>query len=139
MKKIYVGCAITNIPEKKDFASSIAELKNELRKAGFEILEFMSVLKEKPTYEEIYIHDIRNSIEHADAMLAILDHPSTGMGYELATAIEKCGIPVLVVANEESSPSRLIMGIQHPKFKFMRYKNFNDISKIFINFVSSKL
>ena len=35
-------------------------------------------------------------------MLAICDYPSLGLGYEIATAVERQGIPVLAMAHKDS-------------------------------------
>src|SRR5947207_129628 len=104
MKKVYVGCAITTVPDGKvlEFKDCIEKIKSELRDAGFEVLQFKTATHPNATDKEVYIHDIRNCVEEADIMLAISDHSSTGLGYELATAIEKMGIPVLAVAHESS-------------------------------------
>ena len=48
------------------------------------------------------------------------------MGYELATVIEKRGLPVLAVARTGSVVSKVILGISKPNFRFERY---NDLLK----------
>jgi len=137
VKKIYIGCALVSKNYEKDYLKPIKDLFQELRDRGFEVLEFKSF--DDPNLsinEEIYRHDI-NCVENADAMLAICDHFSTGLGYELGIAIEKRGIPVLATAHENAVVSKLIQGISRPKFKFIRYQNFEEISKIFSEFISS--
>lgn len=131
-KKLYVGCALTNLPdEKRDaFLEMINKIKKELGKY-FEILEFAGVadLKtDKPlTPEQIYKYDIRECLMRADYFLAICDYPAIGLGYELGTAVEKMGIPVLAVAHKDSLVSRSIIGIDHPNFQFMYYNSVEEI------------
>ena len=132
-KKLYVGCALNNVPkDKQDFLLMIPEIKEKL-KNDFEILEFRSsvhdFINNTHTFspKEIYEFDIKDSVMNADVMLAICDYPSLGLGYEMATAIEKRGIPVLALAHENSSVSKLILGINHPNFHFIRYKTTEEI------------
>ena len=125
-KKLYVGCAINNLsPEqRKKFFVDVSRLKDDLR-AHFEVLDF--VTDPTATPRDIYRRDIRECVETADFMLAICDHASTGMGYEMATAIEYKGIPVLAVAHADSSVSKLIRGIDNRGFSFKQYRDFSDI------------
>ncbi len=134
-KKLYVGCALNHVPkDKQDFLLMIPKIKEEL-KNDFEILEFRSsvydFINNNHTFSprEIYEFDIKDSVMNADVMLAVCDHPSLGLGYEMATAIEKRGIPVLALAHEDSPVSRLILGINHPNFHFARYKNPEEIAQ----------
>ncbi|MDQ2933318.1 MAG: hypothetical protein M3Q80_02965 [bacterium] len=127
-KKLYVGCAINNLsPENKiTFLKQISDLKDELR-THFEVLDFVGLADGDAKH--IYTHDIKNCVGNADCMLAICDHPSTGLGYEMATAIEHRNIPVFAVAHSDSSVSRLIIGIDSPKYHFERYENFSEIAE----------
>jgi len=126
-KKIYVGCAINNLtPEQKAvFFKEVNAVKAELNK-DFEVLEFIG--DAAAPAEKIYDWDINGCVYKADFMLAICDHPSLGLGYEMGTAIEKCGIPVLAVAHATSSVSRLIIGISGKDFSFRRYEKVSDIA-----------
>ncbi len=130
MKKLYIGCALTRLPpdEERDFLEMIAKPKLGL-KNHFEIVQFIGVtgLAPKATPLEVYTHDIKNSVMKADCMLAICDHPSLGLGYEIATAVEKQGIPVLAVAHKDSLISKLIRGIDHKNFHFIYYDSADEI------------
>lgn len=130
-KKLYVGCAINNLsPENKvTFLKQIADLKDSLR-GHFEVLDFVG--DSSAPIEVIYTHDIHNCVGQADCMLAICDHPSTGLGYELGTALEKHDIPVLAVAHVDSSVTRLVQGITGRKFKFARYEDFGEVGPMAI-------
>jgi hypothetical protein len=132
MKKLYIGCSLTLLPsDKKDaFLEMISLIKKELSKS-FEILEFLGIADLSSTHpftpREIYDYDIKGCVMKADCMLAICDYPSTGLGYEMATAVEKLGIPVLAVAHKDSVVGRIIRGIDHKNFQFFYY---NSVDKI---------
>jgi hypothetical protein len=132
-KKLYIGCALNHVPkDKQDFLLMIPEIKEKLKK-DFDILEFRSSVHDfinnthSFSAKEIYEFDIQDSVMNADVMLAICDYPSLGLGYEMATAIEKRGIPVLAMAHKDSLVSRLILGINHPNFQFIRYDSVDEI------------
>src|ERR1035437_887053 len=131
-KKIYIGCSLTLLPpdKKEEFLKMIDELKKELGK-HFEILEFLGIGDlggAKPyTPQEIYDYDIRKCVMKADCMLAICDYPSIGLGYEMATCVEKRGIPVLAIAHEGQTVGRIIRGIDHKNFHFIYYNSVDEI------------
>ncbi len=129
-KKLYIGCALTNLPEDKkaEFLQLIESIKKELKK-DFEILEFWSATHEWSvgTPQDIYKYDIRDCVMKTDCMLSICDYPSLGLGYEIATAVEKMGIPVLAVAHKDSTVTRLIRGIDHKNFNFFYYNSADEI------------
>ncbi|TSC77911.1 MAG: hypothetical protein G01um101424_45 [Parcubacteria group bacterium Gr01-1014_24] len=136
-KKLYIVCALTNLSDQdgKSFLATISNIKQMLR-GTFEILEFIGVDDLKSANpispQEIYEHSIKKSVAEADYMLAICDYPSIGLGYEIAVAVEKRGIPVLAVAKKDSQVTRLIRGIDHKNFHFMYYDSAEDIiEKIF--------
>lgn len=122
MVKIYFGCAIANAP--KEFLNQALELRGRLRKK-YEILEFLGT--EMGSCADVYLHDIHTCVANCDLLLGVCDLPSLGLGYELATAIEKLNKPALVVAHNDARVSRLIEGIQHPKFTFQRYASLDEI------------
>lgn len=138
--KIYIGCAITTIPKEKvaDFKRFLQFVKSSLTEMGLEILEFKTAINPNASEKEVYEYDIKDCVEVADIMLALCDHPSTGLGYEMATAIEKRGIPVLAVAHTSSEVTKLLRGISHPKFTFARYEKIEDVPKLFEDFLRAK-
>ncbi|OGI68170.1 hypothetical protein A3A05_01160 [Candidatus Nomurabacteria bacterium RIFCSPLOWO2_01_FULL_41_12] len=131
-KKLYIGCALTNIPvdKRKILLEMIVKIKKELSN-HFEILEFLGVDDlgtDRPfSPREIYNFDIKECLMKTDYFLAICDYPALGLGYEIATAVEKRGIPVLALAHKDSKVSRCIVGIDHPNFHFMYYDSVEDI------------
>ena len=131
-KNLYIGCSLTHLPvdKKESFMKLIGDIKKELSKS-FNILEFKGMedlLTDQPlSPRDIYEFDIRECVLKADCMLAICDYPSLGVGYEMATAIEKQGIPVLAMAHRDQVVGRIIRGIDHKNFHFEYYDSFNDI------------
>lgn len=125
-KKLYVGCAINGLqPElKQRFLAEIAQMKDQFRK-HFEVLDFLGTAIGSP--RDTYDQDITECVMKADCMLAICDHPSTGLGFEIAVALFQRKIPVLAMAHESSSVSRLILGIHGHQFEFENYDYFGDI------------
>lgn len=136
MKKLYIGCAINNLPlaEKEKFPAKIENIKSVLRNY-FEVLDFLGTAAGSP--RDIYQQDIVECVEKADCMLAICDHPSTGLGYEMAMCIEKRGIPVVAMAHHDSSVSRLIIGIPSEKYHFIRYDSVEEIPEQFLEVMMS--
>lgn len=122
--KLYVGCALGGLKdtEKEEFLKQIVRVKEVLRTKGFDVLEFMGLGDQTPL--EVYEHDILHCVATCDAMLAVCDHPSTGMGYEMATVIEKRGLPVLVVAHKDAFVSKIVRGVTKPNFHFEYYTDF---------------
>jgi hypothetical protein len=120
--KIYVGCSLTHAPE--EFIASVEELKKRLSKT-YEVFDFVGLTK--GTARQIYQWDINRCVASCDLFVAICDHPSIGLGYELGTALEAFGKPVLAVAHKSASLSRLVQGIDKPHFSFKRYENLSDI------------
>ena len=122
MKKIYVGCALTHASE--EFKQGVESLKIELRK-DFEVLEFLGLVA--GTAQDVYQWDIHNCVEKCDILVAITDHPSLGLGYEMATAVEKLRKPTLALAHTDAKIGRIILGIEQPHYRFERYNSLQDI------------
>ena len=62
-----------------------------------------------------------------DLFVAICDHPSIGLGYELGTAIEQFAKPVLALAHQDAHITRLVLGIDAPSFSFQRYNSLTEV------------
>jgi len=118
---LYVGCSLTHAPER--FKSDVEKLKKDLEK-DYNVLHFLGL--EKGTVGKVYQNDI-GYVASCDIFLAICDYPSLGLGYELATAVEKYQKPTLAVAREGALVTRLILGIKQPNFSFKRYRQLSDI------------
>lgn len=122
MKKIYVGCSLTHAPD--EFKHGVDAIKNELRK-DFEVMDFLGLVA--GTAEDVYQWDIHNCVQKCDFFVAITDHPSLGLGYEMATAVEKLQKPTLALAQTQSKIGRIILGIEQPHYRFARYDTLEDI------------
>ncbi len=121
-KKIYVGCALTHAPEK--FRKDVILLKEELRK-HYDVLDFVGLKGLTP--RKVYKHDT-SCVRSCDLFVSICDYPSLGLGFELGLAVE-IGKPILAFAHVDSKVSRLVLGVNAKKYKFIRYKTFEEIAK----------
>jgi hypothetical protein len=115
---IYVGCALALAPP--DFIEQVLRLKSNLKKE-FQILDFYGFTG---TADEVFAFDMKQ-VNSCHKMLAICDYPSTGLGFEIASVLQR-NLPVIAVAHREAVVSRMIIGISHKKFSFHRY---DDIEK----------
>lgn len=122
MKKIYVGCSLTHAP--KEFIAAIDELKNELRKS-YEILEFIGLVG--GTERDVFVNDT-NMVKACDLFLAECSFPAIGLGYELGTALA-LNKPVLAIAKNDAKVTRLVLGVDHPLYTFLRYGSISEIVK----------
>lgn len=133
-RKLYVGCALQFAPP--EFVTAIRVLREEL-KEHFQVLEFK--FPHPGSNRDVYTLDIKKHIVKCDLMLAICDHPSTGLGYEMATAIEKHNKYVLCLAHTKAGPSRLILGITSRRYEFNRYDSIFEIKQLLLNFEERRL
>lgn len=123
--KLYVGCSLTHAPS--DFTESIASLKKKLSMT-YEVFDFIGV--EKGTAQDVYSWDIKRCVADCDLFVAVCDFSSTGLGYELGTAVEALRKPVLAIAHRDAHITRLIQGIQAPHFTFERYDDVFEIEDL---------
>lgn len=120
--KLYVGCSFRNAPQ--TFKDSVEDLKEKLEK-NFEVVRFLG---DKGTAQEVFRYDI-DCVISSDAMLAVCDLPSLGLGFEIATALAH-DKRVLGVAHIDADVSRMILGIDDPNFAFGRYSNLDEVTTI---------
>ncbi len=128
--KLYVGCGLTYAPQ--EYKDQIASFKNKLRSIEWiEVLDFWNANSasngKQPDSHEIYCTDIHECVGNAHAMIGELSYPSTGLGWELATSIEKHGIRVLMCAHKDALVSHLPIGaslydVNKRSTSFIRYK-----------------
>lgn len=105
-KSLYVGCGLTDAP--KTFRDDVTRLKQTLRQDhSINVLDFLGL--EAGTSMDVYDWDINHCVSRCSGFLAILDHPSTGLGRELGVAIARW-IPVIGAVHETSKISRLPKG-----------------------------
>ncbi|MFZ2886343.1 MAG: hypothetical protein WA021_00815 [Minisyncoccia bacterium] len=134
MQKLYVGCALTHAPE--EFKNAVEALKKTLG-AEFEVLDFLGLSKGTP--QDVFEWDIDHCVASCDLFLAICDLPSLGLGYEVATALEKHNTPVLAVAHKDALVARVITGNTRPKFRFQRYESVDEIRALLLAFAKEHL
>ena len=121
---IYVGMGLTQAPEafRVGFQN---ELKAGLRELeDIEILDFVGL--EGSTEEEVYSHD-RNCTMTANLCVFIVDHPSIGLGIEIAFRLAT-GKPMLVFAKEDAKITRMLTGLcKIEQIQFYRYQEVSDL------------
>lgn len=119
MKRLYVGCGLTLAPQ--TFKDSVEQLKAVLRE-NWDVLEFLGTTA--GTAADVYQRDIIENVGTCDALLAIADEPSFGLGWETREAI-MLGKPVVAVAHENSRVTRMLLGATHyfPNLRFQTYQD----------------
>ena len=120
--RVYIGCSLTHAPE--DFKQAVENLKNSLR-SNYDVMDFLGL--QKGTVQDVYNWDIKQCVAKCDLFIAICDHASLGLGYELGAAIEAFNKPVLAVAHKDAYITRLVQGIDSPLFSFERYTDLLEI------------
>jgi nucleoside 2-deoxyribosyltransferase len=93
-------------------------------RSRYAVSDFVGLVKGTP--QDVYEWD-RNCVLNCDIFVALCDHPSTGLGMELAFAIEH-GKHVLAFAHDDTLVSRMILGITYPQFQFDRYRDIADLT-----------
>ena len=124
--RIYIGCALTHAPE--EFKREVELLKTSLRMDGYKLLEFLGLVA--GTERDVYRWDIHHCVATCDFFVAICDHTSIGLGYELAVAVEKLKLPVLAVAHRDAKVTRMILGIESRRYEFKRYDTLDDVARM---------
>lgn len=117
---IYLAASITHASE--EFKKSIEEFRSKL-KQKYQVLDFLGLVKGNP--KEVYQHDTQ-CVKDCDLVIAECSYPSTGLGFEIALALS-LNKPVVAVAQNDAKVSRLILGIQHPQYKFKRFNSLDEI------------
>lgn len=101
--KVYVATALTHAPhEYKEF---VERFKDHLR-IRHEVLDFLGL--EQGTSAQVYEHDLQQ-VSNADAVIALIDEPSLGVGIELAHAVAH-NKPLLALHHTEVSVTRMVRG-----------------------------
>lgn len=130
--RVYIGCGLTHAPE--EYRQQIIQFKDRLRAIEWiEVLDFVTKnsTSELPDPLHIYHNDIHECVGTAHAMIADLSYPSTGLGWELGTCIEKHQIRVIMCAHRDAVVSHLPIGaaLRHDTLaSFDRYeKSISDL------------
>jgi len=129
--KLYIGCSLTQAP--KEFREQVEKVKESLR-GKYELLDFKGLVEGTP--HDVYLWDIHTCVETCDVFVAICDYPAIGVGYELGTAVEKLHKPTIALAQKDSLVSRLILGIEQPHYRFVRYNTVEEIPLLVRSFIA---
>lgn len=121
--KLYVGCSLTQAPE--SFKASVEQFKTGLRENGYEVFDFVGLVN--GSEEDVYNWDIGHCVQDCDALVAVCDEPSIGLGWEMAVAV-KLGKPVLALAHHEAKVTRLVLGAAavEGNLDFVRYEDLQE-------------
>lgn len=119
-RKIYVWCSLTFASDA--YRKTIEDFKNKLRKK-YELLDFIGL--GNGSAPEVYEYD-RNCVLGSDILIAECSYPSTGLWYEIATAIEHHKT-VFLIAHKDAVVTRMILWIPEEKAMFIRYESLDEI------------
>lgn len=131
--KLYIGCSLTQAPE--EFKQKVEHAKDTLR-TKYEVLDFIGLVN--GTANDVYMHDIHTCVATCDVFVAIVDLPSIGLGYELGVAVEKLEKPTLILAHTDAKVTRLVIGIEKPFVKMVRYTDPSEIPALVGAFVKTR-
>lgn len=121
---IYFACSITG---GRTFESIYQEFTRALLAAGHEVPTAhlaesnVMTLEKVIDPQEVYNRDIA-WIRECDTLIAEVSVPSHGVGYEIGFALEH-GKPVLCLAQEGISVSKMITGNKHPALQVKYYRD----------------
>ena len=140
--KIYFAAAIS---AGRDYAEVYREIVRELKELGHEVLtehvaDPQVLSKEKDvSAREVYERDIR-LLQQADLLLADISKPSTGVGYEIAYALQ-IGKPVISVYLKGLRMTKMITGNPDPRLTVYAYEStsqlLNELPQLLSRAVSS--
>lgn len=128
--RLYVGHKLTNASEA--FLTKMSLLRDGIEHEladEFVVLKFLGLVG--GTSFDVFEQDINVNVATCDLMLAIIDEESSGLGFEIATALSRYGKPILLIQHS-SVPhvSRLILGAAEHNSGNMRYVMVNNRSDI---------
>jgi hypothetical protein len=131
MLTVYVGCALTHVGQ--TYRDEVETLKSRLR-LDYNVLDFIGPKSGTP--RQVWDHDMKDCVGRCHFLLAIADHPSTGLGVEIGLAIGRYEIPVLIVAHNDFMVSRTVIDPGEDNVAFFRYDNLlEDVPRIVQAFV----
>ena len=121
---IYFACSITGgrafEPVYQEFTRALLADGHEVPTAHLAESNVMA-LEKVIDPQEVYNRDIA-WIRDCDALIAEVSVPSHGVGYEIGFALEQ-GKPVLCLAQEGISVSKMITGNMHPALQVKYYRD----------------
>jgi hypothetical protein len=123
--------ALTHAPAEFRDVFQVA-LKTKLRLLpNVDVLDFFWVTRGELAGTDIEVYEWdKEQAEQADLFVAILDHPSIGLGIEIMIR-EQSGKPTLYFAETDTRVSRMIHGlIEQTKNQLHRYETVDDIVEV---------
>lgn len=127
MKKIYIGCALTQATE--EFRKFVFSIREKIKDLDFEILEFAWV--DGPREDvNVYDFDVKH-VDNADYFFAFCDIPSIGLGIEIERAMST-KTPTLAFHKKGTKISKIVLdalssnGMNKP----FEYENEEDVLNI---------
>ncbi len=130
--KIYISGALKVVSDRKKIYEFYEWLGSVCAECGHE--PYLPHKKSDPavhtqlSFSQVFEMDFKN-LESSDKILAVIDEPSTGMGAEIAMAIQD-GKDVICVYDVASQPSRFILGLlEKHGAKIISYENQDDCKK----------
>jgi hypothetical protein len=126
--RIYFSAAISAGRSYAPVYKKIVEVLNE---KGFSVLtEFVAdsevlTMDKHVSPAQVYERDVR-LVHEADAILAEISHPSTGVGYEIAYALHH-NKPVIAVYLSGLNVTKMISGNNHPNLSIYSYESVNEL------------
>lgn len=104
-------------------------------------MDFFSVGGTLSDAKAVYEHDIHHCVAFCHAMIGECSLPSTGLGWEFGTAIEKRGIPTLLLAEDGKQVTRLVIGAgwsDKSRAQFHQYHNQDDMLRLSLGFIKKQ-
>ncbi len=103
----------------------IADFKDTLRNQ-YRVIDFLWVDDAGLyTSKKIYSHTL-DCVAQCDIFLAECSYPSTGLGYEIALAVQE-NKKIILIAHQDAKVTRMILGIPPEKATFLRYQELTEI------------
>jgi len=135
--KIYFSCSITGGRQDQQIYHAIVQT---LLEGGHEVptahLSRSDVIEKEVVVaaREVYERDVQ-WVEDCDALIAEVNTPSHGVGYEIALALAM-GKSVLCCYHEGRKVSKMILGNTHPTLKIYAYQSQIDLIHAVKNFLA---
>jgi hypothetical protein len=128
-KKIYISCAYTAAP--KEFLDAMNQFKQVLSR-DFAVFDFLLGPHAQP--HEVFGWST-DCVKDCDLFIPDFTYPSTEIGYELGIAIAYKK-NILGIAQKDANVSKLVLGVNYPRFSFRKYDELSELISIIKNEVS---
>jgi len=131
---IYVSSSVTNAP--KPYRDFIKKFKQELRTATASlVIEWLD--QDAPMLPHDFFRKNLNNVLNSDAMIAIANEPSIGVGMEIQEAIRNQK-PLLCLYEQGRTISRLLMAAKEAgEVRLETYQDMNHAIELASDFINS--